>query len=635
MSEKKAFDNAEGYLAAIIDSSDDAIVAKTLDGVITAWNRSAERIFGFSSDEAVDKHISIIIPEDRLDEEYIILGKVKAGQRVDHFETIRRAKDGTLIDISLTVSPILANDGRIIGASKVARDIRAMKSAERLSAYLAAIIESSDDAIVSKNLDGMITSWNPSAERIFGYTPEEAVGKHISLIIPQDMIDEEHAILGRVKAGERVDHFETIRRAKNGDLLNISLTVSPIRDGAGQIVGASKVARNITDQKRTIEALAEVSRRKDEFLANMSHELRTPLNAIIGLTHLLTQTETLTPKGQQFLTMIGQSSDSLLALINDLLDFSKAEAGSFQFESIDFQLLELIERAVLMQEAAIREKGLKLTVDYVGELRDRYVGDPLRIQQILTNLLANAVKFTEKGGIDISVELAGATVDRSRLVLKVSDTGMGIAPDKLPFVFDKFMQADASTARTHGGSGLGLSICQGLAEAMNGSISVVSTPGLGSTFTVEIEVGNSPDAQVISGQSGVPDRKNVLIVEDFEPNLVVLAGLLDNWGYSYDIARNGMEGVRCVERGVYDVIFMDVQMPGMDGFECTRQIRAFEGRTAKKRIPIVAVTAHVFDKDRARCLDAGMDGFLPKPIKPDAVQKILVDMVSASPSEPF
>ena len=635
MSEKKGFDNAEGYLAAIIDSSDDAIVAKTLDGVIMSWNTSAERIFGFSSDEAVGEHISIIIPEDRLDEEYVILGKVKAGQRVDHFETIRRAKDGTLIDISLTVSPILANDGRIIGASKVARDIRTTKSAERLSAYLAAIIESSDDAIVSKNLDGMITSWNPSAERIFGYTPDEAVGKHISLIIPQDMIDEEHAILGRVKAGERVDHFETIRRAKNGDLLNISLTVSPIRDGAGQIVGASKVARNITDQKRTIEALAEVSRRKDEFLANMSHELRTPLNAIIGLTHLLTQTETLTPKGQQFLTMIGQSSDSLLALINDLLDFSKAEAGSFQFESIDFQLLELIERVVLMQEAAIREKGLKLTVDYVGELRGRYVGDPLRIQQILTNLLANAVKFTEKGGIDISVELAGATVDRSRLVLKVSDTGMGIASDKLPFVFDKFMQADASTARTHGGSGLGLSICQGLAEAMNGSISVVSTPGLGSTFTVEIEVGNSPDAQVISGQSGVPDRKNVLIVEDFEPNSVVLAGLLDNWGYSYDIARNGMEGVRCVERGVYDVILMDVQMPGMDGFECARQIRAFEGRTAKKRIPIVAVTAHVFDKDRARCLDAGMDGFLPKPIKPDAVQKILANVVTASPSEPF
>lgn len=627
MAERKGFENAEGYLAAIIDSSDDAIVAKTLDGVVTAWNRSAERIFGFTSDEAVGQHISIIIPEDRLDEEYVILGKVKAGQRVDHFETIRRAKDGTLIDISLTVSPILASDGRVIGASKVARDVRTTKRAERLSAYLAAIIESSDDAIVGKNLDGIITSWNPSAERIFGYTPDEAIGKHISLIIPQDMIDEEYAILGRVKAGERVDHFETIRRAKNGDLLNISLTVSPIRDGAGQIVGASKVARDITEQKRTIEALDDVSRRKDEFLANMSHELRTPLNAIIGLTHLLSHTETLTPKGQQFLTMIGQSSDNLLALINDLLDFSKAEAGSFQFERVDFHLMELVEGVVLIQEAAVRDKGLTLTVDYVGALRDRYVGDPLRIQQLLTNLLANAVKFTDKGGIDISVGVADIWADRTRLVLKVSDTGIGIASEKVPFVFDKFMQGDASTARTYGGSGLGLSICQGLAEAMNGSISVVSTPGLGSTFTVEIEVANSADAQVISRPSGASDKKNVLIVEDFEPNTVVLAGLLDTWGYSYDIARNGMEGVRFVERGLYDVILMDVQMPGIDGFECTRQIRALEEVTGKDRTPIVAVTAHVYDKDRALCLAAGMDGFLPKPLKPPAVQKILADRI--------
>ncbi|WP_303831624.1 PAS domain-containing hybrid sensor histidine kinase/response regulator [Asticcacaulis taihuensis] len=627
MSAKKGFENAEGYLAAIIDSSDDAIVAKTLDGIITAWNRSAERIFGFSAGEAVGQHISLIIPEDRLDEEYIILGKVKAGHRVDHFETIRRAKDGTLIDITLTVSPILADDGRIIGASKVARDIRTAKSAERLSAYLAAIIESSDDAIVSKNLDGMITSWNPSAERIFGYSAEEAIGKHISLIIPQDMIDEEYAILGRVKAGERVDHFETIRRAKNGDLLNISLTVSPIRDGAGRIVGASKVARNITEQKRTIQALAEASKRKDEFLANMSHELRTPLNAIIGLTHLLSHTETLTPKGQQFLTMIGQSSDSLLALINDLLDFSKAEAGSFQFERVDFHLMELVERVVLMQESAVNEKGLTLSVEYTGDLHDRYVGDPLRIQQILTNLLANAVKFTEKGGIDLSVGLIHADLDRTRLVLKVSDTGIGIPSEKLPFVFDKFMQADASTARTHGGSGLGLSICQGLAQAMDGTISVISTPGLGSTFTVDIEVGNSPDAQPIASRSALPDKKNVLIVEDFEPNTVVLAGLLDSWGYSYDIARNGMEGVRCAERVAYDVILMDVQMPGMDGFECTRQIREVEGKTGKDRTPIVAVTAHVFEKDRALCLAAGMDAFLPKPLKPAAVQKILAEAI--------
>ncbi len=627
MKPKPVFENAEAYLAAIIDSSDDAIVAKTLDGVITAWNRSAQRIFGFTPEEAVGQHISIIIPEDRQDEEFVILGKVKAGQRVDHFETIRRAKDGTLVDISLTVSPIRDDDGRIIGASKVARDIRIVKEAERQSAYLAAIVDSSDDAIISKNLDGMITSWNQGAERIFGYTPDEAVGKHITLIVPPNLIDEEYAILARVKFGERIDHFETLRRARNGDLLDISLTVSPIRDGSGRIVGASKVARNITEQKRAVKELAETNQRKDEFLANMSHELRTPLNAIIGLTHLVTRTETLTPKGQQFLTMIGQSSDNLLSLINDLLDFSKAEAGSFQFENIEFNLPELIERTVVLQDAIVRAKSLDLKVSYIGDLCDRYVGDPLRIQQILTNLLANAIKFTEKGGIEIRVALKSEEAGQSRLAFEVSDTGIGIPTDKLPLVFDKFIQADASTARTHGGSGLGLSICRALAEAMNGCISVVSSHGLGSTFTVEIVLTNSPDAQRITAQADA-QKRNVLVVEDFEPNIMVLAGMLDTWGYSYDLARNGMEALRRAERGMYDVILMDVQMPGMDGFECTRSIRKYEAKTGKPRTPIVAITAHVYEKDRAQCLAAGMDGFIPKPLNPDYVERLLSQFFS-------
>lgn len=621
--------NAKRYLAAIVDSSDDAIISKKLDGTITSWNTSAERIFGYTAEEAIGKHITLIIPKDRLDEEFIIIGKVRAGQRVDHFETVRRAKDGTLIDISLTVSPIHDDSGKIVGASKVARDVRLSKTAERTSAYLAAIVESSDDVIISKNLDGIITSWNASAVRVFGYTPEEAIGSHITLIIPPDKIEEEYGILSEVKQGRRVDHFETIRRAKGGGLIDISVTVSPILDSRGNIIGASKVARDIGDRKRIEAQLEESNRRRDEFMANMSHELRTPLNAVIGLAHILSKSERLNPKEQQCVSMIRQSGDTLLALINNLLDFSKVETGSMQLEAIEFSLPDTIEKTIMLMDGEIKAKGLDFELSYTGNLREHYVGDPLRLQQILTNLLANAVKFTSKGSIEVKVALKSEADDHSCVTICVSDTGVGIPQDKIGVIFDKFMQADASVARSHGGSGLGLAICKALSQAMGGGISVQSTPGLGSTFTVEVRFGHSSqDERINTVASSDAVRRNVLIVEDFEPNVLVVSSVLDELGYSYDVATNGMEGVRKVERGAYDLVLMDIQMPGMDGFESTRRIRQFEAEHGMERTPIVAMTAHVFDRDKHKCLEAGMDDFIPKPFDPRQLETVLSRLIA-------
>ncbi|MBP2160009.1 MULTISPECIES: PAS domain-containing hybrid sensor histidine kinase/response regulator [Asticcacaulis] len=617
------------YLAAIVDSSDDAIISKTLDGIITSWNAAAQRIFGYSAEEAIGQHISLIIPKSRLDEEYIIIGKVRAGQRVEHFETLRCARDGTLVDVSLTISPIHDDDGNVIGASNVARDIRVARSAERTSAYLAAIVESSDDVIVSKNLDGIITSWNAAAQRVFGYTPEEAIGKHITLIIPPNKIEEEYGILAKVKAGQRVDHFETVRRAKDGSLVDLSVTVSPILDSRGRIIGASKVARDIGERKRIEALLEESNRRRDEFMANMSHELRTPLNAVIGLAHILSKSERLNPREQQCVGMIRQSGDTLLALINNLLDYSKAETGSLQLEAIEFDLPETIEKCVMMMDAEVKSKGLELGLTYDGPLREYYVGDPLRLQQIVTNLLANAVKFTDKGRIDVMVALRSEDSDQSCLSLSVADTGVGIPADKVDVIFDKFMQADASVARSHGGSGLGLSICKALAEAMGGAISVQSTPGLGSTFTVNICLAHSArDERMNADTETAEARRNVLVVEDFEPNVLVVSSVLDELGYSYDVATNGMEGVRRVERGAYDLILMDVQMPGMDGFESTRRIRQMESERGAHRTPIVAMTAHVFDRDKHKCLEAGMDDFIPKPFDPKQLESVLSRLIN-------
>ncbi len=242
---------AGAYLAAIIESSDDAIIGLTLLGIITTWNQAANRIFGYGPEEAIGKHINLLIPPGLEDEELIILGKVSQGNRVDHFETKRRRRDGQLVDISLTVSPIRNPQGQVIGASKVARDVSFLKLAEKSNAHLAAIVGSSEDAIISKNLDGHITSWNTAAERMFGFTAAEAIGQHVTLIIPPELVDEEYAILGKVKSGRRVDHFETLRRRKDGSPISISLTVSPIFDMRGTIIGASKVARDVTEHRKT------------------------------------------------------------------------------------------------------------------------------------------------------------------------------------------------------------------------------------------------------------------------------------------------------------------------------------------------------------------------------------------------
>jgi len=257
ITDRKQGDRAALLLTAIVDSSDDAIISKDLNGVITSWNKSAERMFGYTAAEAIGQAVTLLIPPGRLDEEPKILARLRSGERVDHFETIRRRKDGALLELSLTISPVRDAQGAVIGASKIARDISERKLAGRSALLLSAIVDSSDDAIISKDLNGVITSWNESAERMFGYTAAEAIGRPVTMLIPPDRLDEEPKILARLRRGERVDHFETVRRRKDGTLLDISLTISPVRDAQDAVIGASKIARDISESKRVRAALLE------------------------------------------------------------------------------------------------------------------------------------------------------------------------------------------------------------------------------------------------------------------------------------------------------------------------------------------------------------------------------------------
>ena len=482
-------DASEARLAAIVASSDDAIVSKDLNGVLTSWNRAAEQMFGYTAEEAVGRSIDLIIPDDRRDEEQYVLGRVRLGLGIEHYETVRRRRDGSLLDVSLTVSPIRVN-GAVIGASTIARDITAAKRIEREAFRLAAIVNSSDDAIVSKDLDGQILTWNHAAERIFGYTADEAVGRNITMVIPEDRLNEETEVLARIRAGLSVEHFETVRRRKDGQLINISLTVSPIRDAAARIIGASKIARDVTAQRRLQDRADDASRMKDEFLAVLSHELRTPLNTVLGYARMLRRDDKRMSgeTRERALDALERNAESLRRLVNDVLDTSRIVTGKLRLAMEPLPLDEVVEAAVATVQPAADAKRVSVKVQIDRNLP--VVGDRDRLQQVVWNLLTNAVKFTPPEG-SVAVRLSST---RGRAELSVQDTGVGIASADLPYVFQRFWQAQTGASREYGGLGIGLALARHLIELHGGAIAVASAgAGHGATFTVTLPMAAEPE----------------------------------------------------------------------------------------------------------------------------------------------
>jgi PAS domain S-box-containing protein len=487
------FDESAALLAAIVSSSDDAIISKDLNGHVMSWNAAAERLFGYTAGEMVGQHITRIIPADRLAEEDFVLSSIRSGRPIDHFETIRRRKDGSLVEVSLTVSPVRAADGTIIGASKIAREISERKYMDREVRRLAAIVESADDAIVGKDLNGIVQSWNRGAERIFGYTADDIIGRSITTIIPTERLDEEELVLARVRAGMSVEHFETVRQRKDGSLIDVSLTVSPIRTAAGEVIGASKIARDITEQKRLRRAVEEASRAKDEFLATLSHELRTPLNAVLGYTHMLQQGAVSAADLSKALDTVSRNANILIRLVNDVLDTSRIVTGKISVSFQECDVGPIVQRGVAAIAPSAAKKSIRLTEHVESDLTVR--GDPDRLQQIMWNLLSNAVKFTPEGG---SVHVS-AVREAHRVKIVVEDTGIGITPEALPHIFRRFWQADPAHARSPAGLGLGLSIAREFVELHSGHIQVHSEgEGRGTRFEVVLPAYPTTDRLAIA-----------------------------------------------------------------------------------------------------------------------------------------
>ena len=508
------------------------------------------------------------------------------------------------------------------------RDYFAEREASlRAQALLAAIVASSDDAIVSKTLEGNILTWNIGAERLFGYSAAEVIGRPITLIIPPERQDEEPRLLERLRRGERIEHFETVRVTKDGRHIDVALTVSPVRDSTGRIIAASKVARDITQRKLTEAALREADRRKDEFLAILAHELRNPLAPIRNSLHLLRLIGQPDQEATELTELMERQVNHMVRLVDDLLEVSRITRGKIELRRELVEVAAVVRSAVETSRPLIEAAGHELVLSLPSEPLALH-GDPVRLAQIFANLLNNAAKYTDAGGrITFTVRR-----DAEWVAISVRDTGMGITPEMLPRVFELFRQIERHAGHAQGGLGIGLTLVKSLVEMHGGSVEASSAGiGQGSEFVVRLPLARAEwSADVPKTTISAPlafSPKRVLVVDDNRDAAESLGMLLKTLGANVEVVFSGAEALDVLESYRPAVVLLDIGMPGMDGYEVARRIRQQPGF---QDVTLIALTGWGQDKDRHRSQKAGFNYHLTKPANVSVLETLLLSIDSRS-----
>ena len=507
------------------------------------------------------------------------------------------------------------------------------------------VLELAPDGIVVIGSDRKIQIVNVQTEKLFGFTRDEMIGKEVEMLMPdrfrQDHTEHERKFIEKQKPREMGVGKELFGKRKDGTEFPIEISLSPIQSGEeGTIVLAT--IRDITERKKIKNELIEAKikaesatkiaedalKSKQQFLANMSHEIRTPMTAIIGFTKVLLKTD-LSSKQNEYLQAIKTSGDALLVLINDILDLAKVDAGKIAFEQVPFKMDLFLSNMFHLFEIKIQEKNLALVKEYDSKIPAVLVGDSIRLQQIFLNLMSNALKFTTKGKITVSVRLVNEDKEKATIEFSVTDSGIGIAEENLENIFESFQQATSSTSRIFGGTGLGLAIVKQLVEKQGGTIGIKSKINEGSTFIFTLSFQKTQSEIELESKELVLDNEikdiKVLVVEDVKLNQLLMKVILDEFKFKYDIADNGKIAIEKLQTDLYDIILMDLQMPIMDGFETTEHIR----KKMNSKIPIIALTADVTTMDLAKCNAIGMNDYTAKPIDENILYKKIVDILKS------
>ena len=649
--EWRAAEETRIRMAAIIDSSNDAIIGKTFEGIVTSWNPAAERLFGYTESEMIGQTILKIVPEQNREEELRLVKQLKDGLRVDQHETIRVCKSGKPIDVVLNISPINDSSGRPVGVSTIVRDIterkRAAESLRESETRFRTLADNMSQFAWMADKEGSIYWFNNRWYDYTGGTLEEMQGSCWQKVVHPDHVDRVMANMQHSwKTGEPWEDTFPIC-GKDSQYRWFLSRALPIRDDKGDIATWFGSNTDITELKEYEEtshqarvAAESANSSRGEFLANMSHEIRTPMTAILGHADILLE-HIQDPDNLQAVDTIRRNGKFLLQIINDILDLSKIDAGRFLVDHERVEPDSILADVHSLMDVRAQEKRIEFNMAIEGKLPQSIETDAVRLRQILLNLVGNALKFTDRGTVSLA---ARYLADSNKLQFEVRDTGIGISADDIDKLFNPFMQADTSSTRAYEGTGLGLAISRRLAQALGGDISVRSELGKGSVFTLTIDCGSLANVYFIEPSLTHKRTKEndtvfvridgcILVVDDRRDIRFLAQHFIEKAGGKVVTATNGQEAIDMLthpdpDQCTVDVVVMDMQMPIMDGYVAAQKLRQYGFRK-----PIIALTANAMKDDRKKCLAAGCNDYATKPLDGPKLVQMIAHYLNTSPAD--